>query len=577
MPSGEAVPDEAHEFRGVRLVAERLGVQEDGDHGLLDLPLRRERGQFVLRLPRERQLPFQQLFPLRAFPLGLLAGRHPGQFRKRRRRALGPRRREEHRRPDQRTRVPRRRFPQPDRQGAENPARPLEAVELGPAAVEDVGEVGVERIAGVEPLLLRPRVLLHPLVEPPEVAHGGDHVVPVAVGMRQVLGDEEAAAEHLGHVLLRHRLHALLLLPAEHVEEVPHQQLAFRVALLRRIGGEERRHQRRPVHPRDRLHEVLEEVLDAAPPGGAHPRLLAGVHEHLVHQDQGGASLRLRTRDQLRQQRLGGRSVAFFRLPLAVEGAESVVSGKLERQHAPRMPERPPLAARRGNVLDPPLHVNLVEAERGDEGAREFPTDGFPELPHRRQVGKRRGIAEEVVEGDERVGLPPAVGEFELPDRLVALPVEPVRHVLHQFPERMRREGQRKELRRILVHGPRPRSLRHLVEVGRELRQGQFPRLQFFLEAHHLPPRRRPASLSSRSPPHGSASSPEAYPLHRPGPARYGSATSYRESAGSLARRLPQRRRQLGAPVFTPARAAQQRTAPRRRTRWRFPSGPHPS
>ena len=201
---------------------------------------------------------------------------------------------------------------------------------------------------------------------------------------------------------------------------------------------------------------------------------------------------RWRTRDELRQQRLGGRRLALLRPALAVEGGQAVIPGELERQHAPRMAKRPPLASRPAHVLDPPLHVNLVEAERRDEGARELPSDGLPELPHRRQIGKRRRISKEVVERDQRVGLPPAVGEFELAHRLVAPPVKPVRHVLDQLPERVGRKRQREEFGRILVHRPRPRPLRHLVEVGGELRQGEFPRLQLLLEAHHLPPGRRP-------------------------------------------------------------------------------------
>ena len=484
--------DEPHEFRGVRLVAERLGVQEDRDHRLLDFALRRERGKFALRLPGERQFPLQQLFPFGAFARDLFGRRHPGQLREGRRSALRPRRPEQHRRPDNRARVPRRGFPQADRHRAKHPARALEAVELRPTAVEDLGQVGVEREAGVEPLLFHLRILPRLIVEPAEVADGGDHVMAVAVRIREVLGNEEATAQHLGHILLPHRLHALLFLAAEHVGEIRHQQFSFRVALLRGIGGEQRRHERRPVHPGNRLHEILEEVLNAAPPDGAHPRFLAGVHEDFVHQDQGGIPLPLRTRDELRQQRLGGRSLALLRPALAVEGGQPVIPGELERQHAPRMAERPPLASRPAHILDPPLHVNLVEAERRDEGARELPSDGLPELPHRRQIGKRRRISKEVVERDQRVGLPPAVGEFELAHRLVAPPIKPVRHVLDQLPERVGRKRQREELGRILVHRPRPRPLRHLVEVGGELRQGEFPRLQLLLEAHHLPPRRRP-------------------------------------------------------------------------------------
>ena len=100
-----------------------------------------------------------------------------------------------------------------------------------------------------------------------------------------------------------------------------------------------------------------------------------------------------------------------------------------------------------------------------------------------------------MVKRDQRVGLPAPVGQFELPHRLVALTIEPVRHVLDQLPQRVRRERQGEELRRILINPPRPRPLRHLVQVSRELRQAEFAGLQLLPPPDDITPRGGSAGL----------------------------------------------------------------------------------
>ena len=269
--------------------------------------------------------------------------------------------------------------------------------------------------------------------------------------------------------------------------------LAERV-LLARIGGEQRRDEGRPVHLGDRLHEMLEEVDDPLPPDRSDARLAARVHQHLVHQDQGGEPPLLREGQQPGEERLGGRGLALLVLAVAVDRAEPVRPGELEREHAPRMLERAGLPVRPAHPVDPPLHVDLVEAERHRERLRQLPAHVLPELLHCLDPGQRGRVAEQVVEGDEGMGLAAAVGQLELPHRLGAPSREPFRHVLDQLAQGRGGKGQGEEARGVLVDGPPALAEGDLVQVGGELRQGELAAPQLVLEAEHPMPRLRPGS-----------------------------------------------------------------------------------
>ena len=279
-----------------------------------------------------------------------------------------------------------------------------------------------------------------------------------------------------------------LALPPEHVGELGRQAASELAPLLVRIGGQNRGDQRRGVHLAHRLRQVLEEVDDAPAPDGIEACLLAGIHQHFVHQDEGGQAAAARYLQQRGQQRLRGRRLALLVEPAGVQRAQPVRPRELEREHAPRMAQRAGLPVRPAHPLDAPLRVDLVEAERGRERPRQLRADVLPELPHRRQVRQPGRVAEQVVEGDQRVRLPAAVGQLELPHRLVAPPRQPRRHVAHQLAQRVRGIRQGEELRRILVHWPPPLRLHHLVQVGRELGQRQFTRPQLVLQVDDFVP-----------------------------------------------------------------------------------------
>ena len=103
------------------------------------------------------------------------------------------------------------------------------------------------------------------------------------------------------------------------------------------------------------------------------------------------------------------------------------------------------------------------------------------------QVGQALRVLDEVEQGDQRVGLAAAVGQFQLADGLVVLAREAVDHVLGQLAEVVGREGQREELGGGAVDGRAPVH-HHVVEVGGELREGQLARADVGAELDDLVP-----------------------------------------------------------------------------------------
>ena len=323
------------------------------------------------------------------------------------------------------------------------------------------------------------------VVEAGQPLHHADGVRPEGL---DVFRGEETAPQDLRHVFLLDRLHPFLALAPEHVEQPRHQRAAELPPLLAGIGRQQRGHDGRPVHLGDRLGQILEEVLDAAAPDRVDARLLAGVHQHLVHQDQRRQAAFLRLFDQLPQQGFGRRRFALLVPAVGVDHAQPFRAGQLEGQHAPRVAQGALLPVRRAHVFDAPFGVDLVEAQGHREGARQIGADMAPELPDRRQVGQRLWVSEQVVERDQRVGLAAAIGQLQLADRLVAPPVEAKGHVLHQFPQRVRRVGEREERLRVFVDRPAPLPQGHFVQVGGELRQRERAAAQLVFQADDLMP-----------------------------------------------------------------------------------------
>ena len=487
--AGPSGADHSHQLRGVRLVADGLGVQEHRHHRLLHLALAEGR-DLPLDPARDLELLLQQGAPVRPGSLRPLRSGDAGQIRHRLGYPIRSRRGQQGGRPDHRTPVPPFGVAERRRQGAENSTGALEPRQLRPAAVEHVAEVGVEGIALAEPLLLLAPIPSRVGVEARQGAHDADDLGAVRAGIAQAVRLEQAPAQHLRDVLAADGLHPCLLLPPDDVEEIGLERLAQPV-LLAPIGGKQRRDESRAIHLGDRLHEGLEEVHDPLAPDLAHTRLAARVHEHLVDEDQGTETPLLRQGQELREERLGGRGLALLGLAAGVDRAEPVRPGKLEREDAPGMLERAGIAVRPPNPVDPPLDVDLVEAERHRERLRQRSAHVLPELLHRVDLGERGRVAEQVVEGDEGVGLAAAVGQLELPHRLGAPAREPLRHVLDQFAQGVGGVGQGEEARRVLVDGPPPLAEGDLVQVGGELRQGQLPAPQLALETHDLMPRLR--------------------------------------------------------------------------------------
>ena len=188
------------------------------------------------------------------------------------------------------------------------------------------------------------------------------------------------------------------------------------------------------------------------------------------------------------RERLGGWRLALLVPSLSVKRAKPVRPCELEGQYAPGVTQGARLAVRPAHALDAPLDIDLVEAERDGERTRQIGADVLPKLMHRRQVRQHRRIAEEVVEGDEGVGLAASVGELELAYRLVALPRKPRCDILHELPQRVGRIGEREEFLRVLVHRAPALRQRYLMQIGRELREGELAGAELLFQADDMVP-----------------------------------------------------------------------------------------
>lgn len=161
---------------------------------------------------------------------------------------------------------------------------------------------------------------------------------------------KEPAAQDFGHVLLDHRLHGLFTLALEDVVKLGLNFPAQRVALAR-VGRQKRRDKAAPVHLGHRLGEVLEEVRQPASPFPVLGYLLAGVHQHLVDQDERAQPFLARQFKKLGEQVLGGRGISFLGLAAGVENLQARVARNLIGQDAPGLLKHPCLAVGRGDGM----------------------------------------------------------------------------------------------------------------------------------------------------------------------------------------------------------------------------------
>ena len=349
----------------VRLLADRLRAEEHRADRLLHLAAPQS-GLLVLDGPRLGQLALQDRGPVVPAALGQLARGDAGQLAGRLGDPRPVRRRQEHVGTDQGRGVPGLGVPQRDRERPQDAARPLEPVELRPARVEEIGQIGVEGIPAGEALLGVPAVLAHDVVHGGEVAHGRRHVRQEGVRVRDRRGREEASTQHLGHILLLNGLDPFLLLSIEDLADLRADRLAGVVALVQ-VRGEQRRHERATVDLRHRLAQILEEVGQPAAPGLVHGDLAAREHQHLIDQHQRRQPLGLGPRQQIDQQRFRGSRLALLVLTFSVQRPDPGSAGDLEGEHAPRMLQPAQLAPRPA-YLHPLLDVQLVEGQRRDPG-----------------------------------------------------------------------------------------------------------------------------------------------------------------------------------------------------------------
>ena len=153
------------------------------------------------------------------------------------------------------------------------------------------------------------------------------------------------------------------------------------------------------------------------------------------------------------------------------------------------MAQRARLPVRRTDILNAFLHIDLVETERGDERLGQIGPHMLAELAHGWNVRQGGGIAEQVVERDERVRLAAAVGELQLAHGLVAFAFEPNGNVLHQLAQSVGGIGEREELGGIFVDGAFAPGEGDFVEIRGELGEGELAGFELGLEADEVVPR----------------------------------------------------------------------------------------
>ncbi len=300
------------------------------------------------------------------------------------------------------------------------------------------------------------------------------------------LGREKPAAQDFRHVFLHDGLDGFLALALEDVVEFALKLPPEGIALAR-VARQQRRHDAAPVHFRGRLSQILEEVDHSVLPLGVRSHLLAHIHQHFVDEDQDAQPLLDRHLQQLGHQVLRRRRVALFGLVLRMEQFQAVIPGDLPRQNAPRLLERA-FPSLRITDFHPLFDVQFVEAKPGDPRLGRGLADGFTEFRHRRQLGQSLRVVHQVAHRDKRVRLAATVGQFELADSLVVLPGDPQRHVPHELPQVVGREGQGKELLGVFVDGAFPALHQDLVKVGGEHVHRQFARLQVVAQRHDFMP-----------------------------------------------------------------------------------------
>lgn len=276
--------------------------------------------------------------------------------------AVTPEGGEEDAQPDHGARIPLLRLRERQGEGAEHAAGTLEALQIGPLAVEDLGQVGVKGVAPEKPLFGRRPLPARLFVHVQDSLEGRQSVRPEG---RRVDGfrGEEAAPQDLGHVLLEDGLDRLLALTAEDGVQLLGDLLAQGVALAG-IGGQERGDDGAAVHLGGRVGQVLKEVGQAPPPGRVQGHLLPGVHQHLVDEDQGGQAFPRRQGEELAEEILRRGALPLLGMPFGVEEAQPVVAGDGVGEHAPGMPQ-PAGAPLGGPGLRALLGVELVETEGG--------------------------------------------------------------------------------------------------------------------------------------------------------------------------------------------------------------------
>ena len=137
------------------------------------------------------------------------------------------------------------------------------------------------------------------------------------------------------------------------------------------------------------------------------------------------------------------------------------------------------------------FQIQLVERNRRHPRLWQMlaKVNGRAKFLHRRQVRQVGRVIHQMKQRDEGMRLAAAVGEIQLPHRLVALARQPPHHVPRQVAQVVGWVGEREEFLRVFVNRALAFFQDDLIQIGGEHRQRQLARFQFITKLDHFVPR----------------------------------------------------------------------------------------
>src|SRR6266700_524736 len=205
-------------------------MQEGRKDRLLNLAVA-QRTHLCLYFTRLSKLSFEDADPALPLPFVLLCLRHVGQLASRLRERIFPRLAQEHIHSHQWTGIPLLRIAQREGESTQDTACALEALQLCPLCIQDLGQIRVEGVTVQETVFCSLHILVRLLVQSGDTLHNWCNMFAERITIFDAFRLEEAAAQHLCHILFQYGLHRLFCFTTEDSRQITRQLFAQWVAL----------------------------------------------------------------------------------------------------------------------------------------------------------------------------------------------------------------------------------------------------------------------------------------------------------------------------------------------------------